>query len=258
MYESDVAETLIDLLQLRAASDAATCGYAYYADNGNRLTLPVDALDRRARAIGAALQRVSRPGDRALLAYPPGLDFISAFFGCVFAGVLPVPATYPKPRRLTPRLSAIAADCQATLALTNAQTLETLDQARASPELAALDWLRRGHPAGRRVVAAFLSRYGAHRRDFQHALQWVSDGADLAGVVSPAAAELAACDYRRARHDHRRSELRLRLVRRAHHGRRASHARFEQCPAFALCRRANPCGDAFTVCQHVCRLRIPR
>jgi len=141
MYESDVAATLIDLLQLRAASDAATCGYAYYADDGNRLTLPVDALERRARAIGAALQRVSRPGDRALLAYPPGLEFISAFFGCVFAGVLPVPATYPKPRRLTPRLSAIAADCQATLTLTNAQTLETLGQAKTSPELAALDWI---------------------------------------------------------------------------------------------------------------------
>ena len=56
-------------------------------------------LDRRARAVAAEVSRVAAPGERAVLVFPPGLDFIAAFFGCLYAGVLPVPATYPKPRR---------------------------------------------------------------------------------------------------------------------------------------------------------------
>src|SRR5439155_5951136 len=125
--------------------DAATCGYTFCAEDGSRLTLPIVALEQRARAIAVELGRHgcrgSQPGDRALLVYPPGLDFISAFFGCVFAGVLPVPATYPKPRRPMPRLSAIAADCGAKLALTTAQTLETLEAARTAPELQSVEWI---------------------------------------------------------------------------------------------------------------------
>ena len=65
-------------------------------------------LDRRARVIAARLQLELQPGDRALLVYPPGLDFIAAFFGCLYAGVVAVPATYPKPRRPMPRLNRIA------------------------------------------------------------------------------------------------------------------------------------------------------
>ena len=56
-------------------------------------------LDRRARVIAARLQLELSPGDRALLVYPAGLEFIAAFFGCMYAGVVAVPATYPKPKR---------------------------------------------------------------------------------------------------------------------------------------------------------------
>lgn len=141
MIESSNCSTLIDLLQQRADSHAAKCRYSFISDSGERFELPVEVLERRARAIAAAVATTCRPGDRAILVYPPGLEFISAFFGCVFAGVLPVPATYPKPRRPMPRLNAIVTDCGPTLALTTAQTLETLDQARAAPELQSTPWL---------------------------------------------------------------------------------------------------------------------
>lgn len=49
-------------------------------------------LDRRARAIAAALTGMVPPGERALLLYPPGLEVIAAFFGCLYAGVIAVPA----------------------------------------------------------------------------------------------------------------------------------------------------------------------
>jgi acyl-CoA synthetase (AMP-forming)/AMP-acid ligase II len=53
-------------------------------------------LDRRARAVAAALGRQAAVGDRAVLVFPPGLEFLAAYFGCLYAGVLPVPAQPPR------------------------------------------------------------------------------------------------------------------------------------------------------------------
>jgi acyl-CoA synthetase (AMP-forming)/AMP-acid ligase II/acyl carrier protein len=98
-------------------------------------------LDRRARAVARAISELADPGDRAVLVFPPGLDFLAAFFGCLYAGVLPVPATYPKPRRPSSRLDAIAADCTPRLALTTAETLATLKLDEQSPAVRDLPWL---------------------------------------------------------------------------------------------------------------------
>lgn len=56
------------------------------------LRLTYQELNRHARAIAAQLQTLGASGERALLLYPPGLDFITAFFGCLYAGVVAVPA----------------------------------------------------------------------------------------------------------------------------------------------------------------------
>ncbi|HEY6560129.1 MAG TPA: fatty acyl-AMP ligase [Polyangiaceae bacterium] len=80
-------------------------------------------LDRRARAIAARLQASCDAGDRALLLYPPGLEYVAALIGCFYAGVIAVPAYPPDPARLgrtLPRLRAIIGDAQATVALTSA------------------------------------------------------------------------------------------------------------------------------------------
>ncbi len=118
--------TLVDALQRRVEKDGGYCAYKYLSDDGSVAALTIGQLDQRARAIGAWLQDRCSFGDRVLLVYPPGLEFVTAFFGCLYAGVLPVPATYPKPRRPMPRLLAIGIDCGAELALTTSQALETL------------------------------------------------------------------------------------------------------------------------------------
>src|SRR5581483_9124951 len=56
-------------------------------------------LDARARAIGAALQDRGLEGERALLLYPPGLDYVSAFFGCLYGATIAVPTYPPDPTR---------------------------------------------------------------------------------------------------------------------------------------------------------------
>jgi len=87
-------------------------------------------LDRQAQAIAAWLQAHGFQGQRALLLYPPGLEFISAFFGCLYAGVVAVPAYPPRMNRSLARIQAIAADCDARIALTTSAVLE-----RVQPQL---------------------------------------------------------------------------------------------------------------------------
>ncbi|WP_081748701.1 fatty acyl-AMP ligase [Nocardiopsis sp. CNT312] len=62
-------------------------------------TLDYAALDRGARRVAALLQRDFSPGDRALLLYPPGTAFFTAFIGCLYAGVVPAVAPLPDGQR---------------------------------------------------------------------------------------------------------------------------------------------------------------
>src|SRR3954471_2135476 len=104
--------TLVDLLRWRALHQFDRRAYTFLVDGEtDEIGLTYGELDRQARAIAAMLQRVAAPGDRALLLYPPGPEYIAAFFGCLYAGVVAVPAYPPNPARLDrtlPRLRAIA------------------------------------------------------------------------------------------------------------------------------------------------------
>lgn len=75
--------------------------------------------DRRARAVAARLQDMGLAGQRVVLAYPPGLDFITGFFGCLYAGCAAVPTCLPH-RRTLDRFRAIVADAGAGLVLSTA------------------------------------------------------------------------------------------------------------------------------------------
>lgn len=78
-------------------------------------------------------------GERVLLLYPPGLEFIAAFFGGLYAGVTIVPVYPPRGKQRMTRLQAIAGDAQATFALTTSSVITKLAQNfKEEPELAAL------------------------------------------------------------------------------------------------------------------------
>ena len=84
-------ENLVELLRARAAygSRVAFTFLAEGETEGPHLTY--EELEKRARSIAAFLQSQGAAGQRALLFYPPGLDFLTAFWGCVYAGVIGVP-----------------------------------------------------------------------------------------------------------------------------------------------------------------------
>ena len=105
--------TLLDLLQTRAIEDTDRLAYRFIQDDGNNIdSITYGELDRRARAIGAWLESFNARGERALLLYPPGLDYIATYFGCLYAGVTAVPAYPPRLNRPVPRIQSIVADTQ--------------------------------------------------------------------------------------------------------------------------------------------------
>ncbi|MHC5772062.1 MAG: AMP-binding protein, partial [Nostoc sp.] len=119
--------TLVDLLSMRAQNQSDFMAYTFLQDGETEsLHLSYKELDRQARAIASKLQSMNAAGCRALLLYPPGLEFIAAFFGCLYASVVAVPAYPPRPNQNLSRLQAIVLDAQETFALTNTSMLKLI------------------------------------------------------------------------------------------------------------------------------------
>ena len=121
------SQTLIELLRSRMHHQPNRRAYTFLIDEGTvESTLTYEELDRKARAIGAWLQLTVVPGARVLLLYPPGLDYIAAFFGCLYAGAIAVPAYPPRNNRNLLRLQTLVRDAQATVALTTSPILSRI------------------------------------------------------------------------------------------------------------------------------------
>jgi amino acid adenylation domain-containing protein len=135
--------SLPGLLRRRAREQPEREAFIFLGDGeeeGARLTWA--ELEDRARAIALELRASLAPGDRALLLYPPGLEFIAAFFGCLYAGVVAVPAYPPRLNdRAQTRLRAMARDAEPRAALTTSTILAGLRSLPPLPELAALRWI---------------------------------------------------------------------------------------------------------------------
>lgn len=134
---------LVDLLSLRAERQTDAMAFTFLTDGENdELPLTYGELDRQARAIGAWLESQGMRGERALLLYPAGLEFIAAFFGCLYAGVVAVTAYPPRRNRSLDRIEAIVSDADARCALTTEAALERIGPILGeSPALQRLQWL---------------------------------------------------------------------------------------------------------------------
>ncbi len=94
-----------------------------FIDRRGTHTITYAALLDRTRAVAAWLHANSRPGDRVILLFPPGLDFISAFLGCLYAGRVAVPLYPPRPNQKRFQFGGVLGDCGATVALTRMSDL---------------------------------------------------------------------------------------------------------------------------------------
>lgn len=121
------ARTFIDVLRGRAAERPDHVALSFL-ENGEtlRATLTYQVLDRRARDVAAGLRQTVRPRERVLLLHPPGLEFAVAFFGCLYADVVPVPVYPPRNQRHFSRLEGIVADAETQVVLTQTDAARSL------------------------------------------------------------------------------------------------------------------------------------
>ena len=132
--------TFVDLLRWRATHHPEKQIYSFLNDGGvekDQLTLA--ALDYHARAIATLLQEHGKSGERALLIYPSGLEFIATFFGCLYGAIIAVPVYPPSSARADlnlARFRAIANDAQVSIILTTTSLSSRVEGLLAlAPEL---------------------------------------------------------------------------------------------------------------------------
>lgn len=168
--------TLVDMLRDTAAAQPGAAAYTFLND-GERCgpSLTWSQLERRSRAIGAAISARVGPGARVLVLFPPGLEFVPAFFGTLYAGAVAVP-TYPpmgaRADRAITRLRGMVADAGVGLVLAPAAILAHAAALEAAvPELEGTPWL---DPADVPDEAADAWRLPAITRDTLAFLQYTS------------------------------------------------------------------------------------
>ena len=138
-----LASTLVQVLRNRAHFQPDQRAFTFTHKYAEESHLTFAELDCHARSIAALLQQTVAVGERALLLYPPGLEFISAFFGCLYAGVVAIPCYPPhpaRPERAMPRLRSIVGDAEPTIGLTSS-TLERAVERFGPMEFPRVRWL---------------------------------------------------------------------------------------------------------------------
>src|SRR5262245_53123065 len=143
-------KSLVEILYTRAVEMPERDAYTFLVDGEtDAIKLTYRELDQKARSIAAQLEMLCERGARALLLFPPGLDYIAAFCGCLYAGVVAVPAYPPRMNRNLQRLQAIVADSDAAVALTTTATLARIKPSLAQQEgLENLRWLETDNLSG--------------------------------------------------------------------------------------------------------------
>jgi acyl-CoA synthetase (AMP-forming)/AMP-acid ligase II len=135
--------SLVDVLRRRAADQPDDPAYIFLPDRqGERVSLSFSEVYARAQAVARRLVKRGQKGDRAVLLFAPGLDFVVAFFGCLLSGVIAVPMMVPRRASSRDTSAAIMADCLPRFAMTSRDLLT-----HARPDLPErfradrLDWI---------------------------------------------------------------------------------------------------------------------
>lgn len=122
------AKTLVELVEIRAIRNSEELAYIFIDENNNEKSLTYQELSHQAKQIAVYLQHFCKKGDRVILMYPPGLTFITAYFGCLYAGVIAVPTYPPTEVKLAEKLDLMTADCTPTLLLMDTSVANKLSE----------------------------------------------------------------------------------------------------------------------------------
>ncbi len=119
-----------DILRKRALKTPQETAYRFLLDGESlEVSISYHDLDKKAQTVASALKHKLTKGPQtalALLLFPSGLEFISAFFGSLYAGVIAVPLSIPKANRTSDRLSSIFKESSFSLILSDQATYKEL------------------------------------------------------------------------------------------------------------------------------------
>ena len=135
--------TIVDILGRMFLKKPNEIAYKFLVDgDAEEANLTYGELNKKSLAIMKRIQSIVDFGSRALLLYPTGLEFITAFCGCLYADVIAVPACVPRPNRPMVKLQEIVKDCQPTIVLTTAALLQNLKtQFTQNLDTSEIHWL---------------------------------------------------------------------------------------------------------------------
>ncbi|HYG08344.1 MAG TPA: condensation domain-containing protein, partial [Pyrinomonadaceae bacterium] len=157
---ADAPSTLAELLRWRAARQPHQLAWTFLTDGDREeSSLTYLQLDRQAASIARRLREQKAEDERVLILCPPGKSFISAFFGCLYAGAIAVPAYPPRLNHNLARMQSIVYDAQPSIALTSGELLKRLQTSFAVDEhLRKLVWLDADAPGGEESPGSYCHR----------------------------------------------------------------------------------------------------
>uniref|UniRef100_A0A8D0AR75 Disco-interacting protein 2 homolog Bb n=1 Tax=Sander lucioperca TaxID=283035 RepID=A0A8D0AR75_SANLU len=137
---------LTEALQWRAQTDADHVLFVLLNAKGVPVsTATCVQLHKRAEKIAAALTEKGsiNTGENVVLLYPPGIDLIAAFYGCLYAGCVPVNVRPPHPQNLAatlPTVRMIIDVSKAACILTTQNLMRTLRSKEAAASVNIKTW----------------------------------------------------------------------------------------------------------------------
>ncbi len=139
---SKTTGNLVKVIQQRAVEHPNRIALRFLADGETETaSLTYLELNSRAQGIAQLISKTLEPGDRALLCYPPGLEFVCGFLGCLYARVIAVPVYPPGSERRMGRLESILKDCTAKAILADTKSSNKFQGASQEETLAQLCWI---------------------------------------------------------------------------------------------------------------------
>ena len=135
--------TVVDLIRKRAERMPDHLAYEFLVDGDDEVQrLTYQAVEQQVRAIASILRETCDLGDRVLILHPPGLSYITAFLGCLYGGLIAVPAYPPRRNRSVGRILSQIKDARPKMAVTTQGILKLLKpRILEFPELRTVQWL---------------------------------------------------------------------------------------------------------------------
>ena len=135
-------KSLVDHVRSDAEHYPGESAFAFLRDDPAEETLTRAELWDRVSRASAEIRSFASAGDRALIAYPPGFDFIVALLGCMHAGVVAVPVYPPTVSQKLERLESLVADSNPALAIGDTNVSKIVANPILSERLRQLRWIQ--------------------------------------------------------------------------------------------------------------------